>query len=218
MSTKKRDYSELRAKAEDCLENLFHPRMEALASKLVDLSKVARPGLIVDLLDELDEYRAAEPTAQAQPCNVCGGGGYVQTVPGVTEDCPHCNTFPPDAQAQPALQSGYIETVGDPVPLPATAEPAQGEWEAPDEHPCYTCGEIMAFDDFQASDCGNEECQIQHILNWHRERVATARREERERCVRDILLRTRTNNIKAIGYDYGVRDAITAIGGRDGHA
>lgn len=33
------------------------------------------------------------------------------------------------AQAQPALQSGYLETVGEPVPLPATAEPAQGEWE-----------------------------------------------------------------------------------------
>lgn len=46
-----------------------------------------------------------------------------------------------------------------------------------DEHPCYTCGEVMAFDDMQESDCGNEECAVQHILNWHREREAAARRE-----------------------------------------
>lgn len=67
----------------------------------------------------------AEPTAQAQPCNVCGGGGYVQTVPGVTEDCPHCNTFPPATQAQPEpLPAGVQFTAIGKV---AAAEPAQGE-------------------------------------------------------------------------------------------
>lgn len=49
------------------------------------IKQIERPVLVIT---EADQQRLGQ-------CVTCGGSGYIQRIPGETEDCPTCNAPPP---------------------------------------------------------------------------------------------------------------------------